>query len=113
MGLTVKQGDIYLANLNPVKGHEQAGLRPVLILQSDILNERLNTTIAAPITKNMLSKGFLTTIFLPRKTAGLTEDSLALLFQIRALDKTRLLKKMGKIDSSECRNIRKRLLLLF
>lgn len=97
----INQGDIYLANLDPVKGHEQAGLRPVLILQGNLLNSELNTVLIAPITSNMKLKGFMTTCFLPKSKTKLKKDSLALLFQIRAIDKTRLIKEVGHISKND------------
>ena len=64
---TVRQGDIFTADLNPVKGHEQAGFRPVLVLQNNILNANLHTVIIAPVTKNLRARGYLTTYFLDKK----------------------------------------------
>ncbi len=113
MGLTVNQRDVFLANLNPVKGHEQAGLRPVLVLQNDVLNERLSTTIVVPITKNLSNKGRLTTYYLSKDMSGLGEDSLVLLFQIRTLDKTRLLRRIAQIPSSEYKKIQHQLSFVF
>ncbi|MFA6917848.1 MAG: type II toxin-antitoxin system PemK/MazF family toxin, partial [Candidatus Gracilibacteria bacterium] len=91
--MKIEQGDIYMANLNPTKGHEQAGMRPVLVMQNDILNKNLSTVIIAPITSNLSSKGLLTTWFLSGKTSGLNIDSVVLLFQIRTVDKLRLEKQ--------------------
>ncbi len=113
MGLITKQGDIFLSNLDPVKGHEQAGLRPVLILQNDALNDQLNTVIVAPITSNMSLKGFMTTYFITRNFSGLAADSLVLLFQIRTLDKTRLLRKIGQITSLDSKKILNKLSFVF
>jgi mRNA interferase MazF len=55
--MRIEQGDIFLADLNPVKGHEQAGFRPVLIMQNNILNQHLSTVIIVPITANLKAKG--------------------------------------------------------
>ena len=84
---------IFWADLNPVKGHEQAGIRPVLILQNNILNENLSTILVAPITTNLKAKGFLTTYFLTKKESHLEHDSVILLYQIRTIDKQRLQSK--------------------
>jgi mRNA interferase MazF len=109
----INQGDIYLANLNPVKGHEQSGLRPVLILQCNLLNQELSTVIVAPITSNMRLKGFMTTHFLSKRTSKLKQDSLVLLFQVRTIDRSRLVKEMGHISAKEFVFIRGRMLRMF
>ena len=95
-----------MANLNPIKGHEQAGMRPVLIMQNDILNKNLNTVIIAPLTSNLNAKGFLTTWFLPKKTSNLNSDSIVLLFQIRTIDKMRLEKKVSTLSRIEFSKIK-------
>ena len=108
----IKQGQIYFANLNPIKGHEQGGYRPVLILQNDILNKFLNTVIIAPITKNLKAKGYLTTYFLNKKTSGLKFDSVVLLFQLRTIDKKRLINKVVFLNKEIMANIRAQLLFV-
>ncbi len=85
--MNIKQGDIFLANLNPIKGHEQTGTRPIIILQNNILNKNLNTIIIIPITSNLAAKGKMTTYFLEKNVTNLNKDSVALLFQIRTIDK--------------------------
>lgn len=109
----INQGDIYMADLAPAKGHEQTGLRPVLVLQNNILNRNLNTVVIAPITSNLQAKGFMTTHFLEKRKTRLKQDSLALLFQIRTLDKRRLKKEMGRISGREFAELRVKLTLLF
>ena len=109
----INQGDIYLVNLNPVKGHEQAGLRPALVLQNNILNRNLNTVIIAPITSNLEAKGLMTTYFLPKKKSKLKKDSVALLYQIRTIDKTRLKKEVGHIGKSDFMQIRVKMMRVF
>lgn len=109
----INQGDIYMADLNPVKGHEQAGLRPVLILQSNVLNRNLSTVIIAPITSNLQTKGFLTTFYLNSSVSKLPEESVALLFQLRTLDKRRLKKEMGHVSSKEFSKVKMKLGRLF
>ena len=107
----IKQGEIYFADLNPVKGHEQDGYRPVLILQNNLLNKHLNTVIIAPITTNLKAKGLLTTYFLPQKK--LKHDSVVLLYQIRTIDKARLKNRIFALSSYELANIREQLSLIF
>ena len=97
--MKITQGDIFLADLNPVRGHEQAGFRPVLILQNDILNENLSTVVIAPITKNLHAKGLMTTFFLYKKVSKLNHDSIVLLFQVRTLDKVRLTERISIIPA--------------
>jgi mRNA interferase MazF len=109
----INQGDIYMANLDPIKGHEQAGLRPVLILQNNILNRNLNTVIIAPLTSNVSAKGKRTTEFLPKKKTGLRIDSVALFFQIRTLDKSRLIKEVGHIGKKDFSQMRVRMMECF
>jgi mRNA interferase MazF len=109
----INQGDIYLANLNPVKGHEQAGLRPVLVLQNNILNRNLNTIVIAPITSNLEAKGLMTTYFLSGKESGLKKDSVALLYQIRTIDKTPLKKEVGHISKKDFSQIRVKMMRVF
>ncbi|MBI1961520.1 MAG: type II toxin-antitoxin system PemK/MazF family toxin [Parcubacteria group bacterium] len=107
------QGDIALANLNPTRGHEQAGFRPVLIMQANILNKHLSTVIIAPITTNLGAQGKLTTYLLAKDASGLDYDSVVLVHQIRALDKQRLEKKIASIPRDEFQKIREKLLFVF
>ena len=112
MELEIKQGEIYWVNLDPVKGHEQAGLRPVLIMQNDLLNKKLNTVIIAPITSNLEAKGLVTTYFLD-KNSGLRIPSVALLFQLRTIDKSRLEKRIGGVSREEFMEVKRQLGLVF
>ncbi len=109
----MQQGDIYLANLNPAKGHEQAGFRPVLIMQNNVLNSNLNTVIIAPITSNLKAKGKMTTFFLSKKTSKLKQNSVVLLFQLRTLDKTRLNKKILSLNKILFSEIKQQLNFVF
>lgn len=111
--MRIQQGDIFLANLSPVKGHEQSGFRPVMIMQNDILNKNLNTVIIAPITSNLNAKGKLTTVFLPKEKSKLDRDSVLLLFQIRTLDKSRLKKKLTTLKNQEFLRIKEQLKFIF
>lgn len=111
--MEITQGDIFLADLNPVKGHEQAGFRPVLVLQNNILNLHLNTVVIAPITSSLQLEGFMTTFFLDNKNSKLKKDSLALLFQIRTIDKSRLVKKIGELNQNNFSHLRVKLMRIF
>ncbi len=95
MDKKIRRGDIYFANLDPVVGSEQGGIRPVLIIQNNKGNKCSRTTIAAPITSKRM-QGFLPVhVFLTRKYTGLEDNSCVLLEQLRAIDKRRLLHKVG------------------
>ena len=109
----IKQGEIYLADLNPIKGREQGGIRPVLIVQNDLLNKHLNTVVIAPVTKNLKAKGLMTTYFLSKTISKLKLDSVVLLFQIRTIDKVRLLRKVSALNQQQLAQVREQLSLIF
>ena len=94
----VKRGEIYYADLSPVVGSEQGGLRPVLIVQNDTGNKHSPTVIAAAITSQINKARLPTHIELEAKSYGLTKDSVVLLEQIRTIDKRRLKERMGSLD---------------
>lgn len=94
----VKRGDIYYADLSPVVGSEQGGMRPVLIVQNDTGNKHSPTVIAAAITSQINKARLPTHIELEGRSFGLTKDSVVLLEQIRTIDKRRLKERMGKLD---------------
>lgn len=94
----IKRGDIYYADLSPVVGSEQGGMRPVLIVQNDTGNKHSPTVIAAAITSQIGKARLPTHIELEAKSYGLTRDSVVLLEQIRTIDKRRLKERMGKVD---------------
>lgn len=88
--MTVKRGDIYYADLSPVIGSEQGGIRPVLIVQNDVGNKFSPTVIAAAITSQKMKADLPTHIKLNAEFCGLAKDSIVLLEQVRTLDKKRL-----------------------
>ena len=96
----VKRGDIYYADLSPVVGSEQGGMRPVLIVQNDTGNKHSPTVIAAAITSQTGKAKLPTHIELNAQSVGITRDSVILLEQIRTIDKSRLREKMGRLDDS-------------
>ena len=96
--MIVKRGDIYYADLSPVVGSEQGGIRPVLVIQNDIGNKYSPTVIAAAITSQINKAKKPTHIELAAKDYGLNKDSVILLEQIRTIDKRRLREKIGRID---------------
>ena len=97
---SVRRGDIYYADLSPVVGSEQGGMRPVLIVQNDIGNRYSPTVIAAAITSQTGKAKLPTHIPLGGQSCGLTRDSIILLEQIRTIDKQRLRERMGKLDEA-------------
>jgi len=98
--VNIKRGDIYYADLSPVVGSEQGGLRPVLIVQNDIGNRYSPTVIAAAITSRLGKNKLPTHIDIYASEVGLAKDSIVLLEQIRTLDKRRLREKMGHLNES-------------
>ena len=101
----VRRGDIYYADLSPVVGSEQGGMRPVLIIQNDVGNKYSPTVIAAAITSRMGKAKLPTHIDVYADKAGLSRDSIVLLEQLRTLDKRRLKEKMGHLDEAVMRRI--------
>jgi len=95
----IKRGDLYLADLSPVVGSEQGGLRPVLIVQNDVGNRFSPTVIVAAITSQIEKSKLPTHIELKAGQVGLTRDSVILLEQIRTIDKRRLKQRLGHLDN--------------
>ena len=103
--MNIKRGDIYYADLSPVIGSEQGGLRPVLIVQNDVGNRYSPTVIAAAITSKISKAKLHTHIDVPGDDAGLAKDSIILLEQIRTIDKKRLKEKMGHLDDETMNSV--------
>ncbi|MBR2410191.1 MAG: type II toxin-antitoxin system PemK/MazF family toxin [Clostridia bacterium] len=111
--MTVKRGDIYYADLSPVVGSEQGGIRPVLIVQNDVGNKYSPTVIAAAITSQKYKTQLPTHISVNSGGCGLAKDSIVLLEQVRTIDKTRLKEHMGTLDTAEMTKIDKALSVSF
>ena len=104
----MKQGEIWLTDLNPVKGSEQSGTRPVVILSGNLLNTHLPLVICCPLTSKIKNyKGNI--VLKPNSDNKLTLDSEILLFHIRSLSKDRLLRKIGCITKSDLELLKKSL----
>ena len=103
--MSVRRGDIFYADLSPVVGSEQGGLRPVLIVQNDMGNKYSPTVIAAAITSKMSKTHLPTHIDIYADKVGLQKDSVVLLEQIRTIDKRRLKEKMGHLDENVMRAV--------
>ena len=97
--MIVKRGDIFYADLSPVVGSEQGGVRPVLVVQNDVGNKYSPTVIVAAITSQINKAKMPTHIELAGDEYGLSKDSVVLMEQIRTVDKKRLKEKIGHIDS--------------
>ena len=95
-----KRGDIYLANLNPFKGAEQGGTRPVLVVSNDIGNFFSELLLIAPITSQIKKKDQPTHVLL-KNVRGLSTDSIVCLEQIKGIDKLRILKYLGRISKEQ------------
>lgn len=111
--MLVKRGEIYYADLSPVVGSEQGGVRPVLIVQNDIGNKHSPTVIAAAITSQKEKNKLPTHIPLSAASCGLAKDSVVLLEQVRTLDKRRLKERMGELDSDSMSQVNNALSVSF
>lgn len=107
----MNRGDIYYADLSPVRGSEQGGIRPVLIIQNDIGNKHSPTTIIACLTTKCAEKHKLPTHILLSKDCGLPKDSMALLEQIRTIDKSRLTNRIGKLNEEDMHKVERALMI--
>ena len=100
----INRGDIYLANLNPYKGSEQGGKRPVIIIQNNVGNHYSPTVIVTAVTSRFFKKRALPT-HVPLDNEELEKNSLALLEQIRTIDKSRLIRKIGRVPEEKMTEI--------
>ncbi|SRR5690554_2266115 len=103
--MIVKRGDIYYADLSPVIGSEQGGVRPILVIQNDVGNKYSPTIIVAAITSQINKARLPTHIEITAPDYGLPKDSVVLLEQIRTIDKKRLREKIGKFDEDMMRKV--------
>ena|SRR3989344_8946692 len=97
--MEIIRGEIVVANLEPVRGSEQGGVRPVLIIQNDILNKYAPTTIIAPITSKIYTKEYPTNVIIKKEGFKMKLDSTILLNQIKTIDKRRIIRKIGSLDN--------------
>ncbi len=107
----IKRGEIYFADLSPVIGSEQGGVRPVLVVQNNVGNRYSPTVIAAAITSQLEKAKLPTHISLPADKYGLPKNSVVLLEQIRTLDKKRLKEKIGELPVTEMSKVNEALLV--
>lgn len=107
----IKRGDLFYADLSPVIGSEQGGIRPVLIIQNDIGNKYSPTIIASAVTSQLTKAKLPTHIEIEQGFFGLPKDSVILLEQIRTLDKRRLKEKIGMLDEDTMQKVDKAILI--
>lgn len=110
---SIRRGDIYYADLSPVIGSEQGGIRPVLIVQNDVGNKYSPTVIAAAITSKLNKSRLPTHIEVDAREYGLAKDSIILLEQIRTLDKQRLKERMGHLSDNKMTDVNRALFVSF
>ncbi|MCL2014318.1 MAG: type II toxin-antitoxin system PemK/MazF family toxin [Oscillospiraceae bacterium] len=111
--MSIKRGEIYYADLSPVVGSEQGGVRPVLIVQNDVGNKYSPTVIAAAITSQQDKSRLPTHIEINARGCGLAKNSVVLLEQVRTIDKKRLKERMGELDTGSMGKINNALSVSF
>ena len=107
----IKRGEIYYADLNPVVGSEQGGIRPIIVLQNDVGNKYSPTVIAAATTSRLTKAKLPTHIELTRENTPMPKDSVVLLEQIRMIDKSRIKEKIGELPPDVMQQINDALLV--
>jgi len=110
--MTPKKFEIWIANLNPEHGTEPGKVRPVVVVQTNLLNPVHPSTIICPVSTKTVPNVTLLRVHLPKKTSGLSSDSDILVDQIRAVDNRRLTKKAGKLTPAQCKQLQNNLHLL-
>jgi mRNA interferase MazF len=103
--MRIRRGDVVLVNLDPVIGKEQGRTRPAVVVQNDIGNEHSPTTIIAPITSKVYEKEFPTNVLLKKEGSCLPKDSTVLLNQLRTIDQSRIIKRLGSLDAEAMRRV--------
>lgn len=109
--MSFKRGEIYYADLSPVIGSEQGGVRPVLVIQNDVGNKYSPTVIVCAITSRLTKAKLPTHIEVKHGEFGLNKDSVILLEQIRTLDKKRLNERVGELDKPTMRKVERAALI--
>ena len=108
---TIKRGDIFYADLSPVVGSEQGGIRPIVVLQNNVGNKYSPTVIVSAITSQINKAKIPTHVELKANEYSLPKDSVLLLEQIRTIDKKRLKQKVGSLDKNKMKEINRALLI--
>jgi len=107
--MRIKQFQIWIADLNPRMGTETGKIRPVIVVQTDLLNKEHPSTIVCPITTNVKPDAEILRVHLKKSKFGLKEDCDIMIEQVRAIDNKRLLKKIGEIDNNTADQVRENL----
>ncbi len=107
--MKIKQFEIWIADLNPRMGTEAGKIRPVIIVQTDLLNKEHQSTVVCPITTNVKPDSEILRVHLRKSKFGLKEDCDVMIDQVRAIDNKRLMKKVGEVDSGTADKIRENL----
>lgn len=107
--MKAKQFEIWIADLNPTMGTEAGNVRPVIVVQTDLLNKEHPSTIVCPITTNVKPDSEILRVHLKKSKFKLKEDCDIMIDQVRAIDNKRLLKKVGEVDSDTAGKVRENL----
>jgi mRNA interferase MazF len=106
----MNRGDIFLANLNPSRGSEQAGIRPVVLVQRNTIGRFTRTVVVIPLTSNLRRAQIPGTVMIPAGQGGLTQDSVALCYQAVVLDNDRFIRKVGELPKPYIETLRQALI---
>jgi mRNA interferase MazF len=110
--MKIKQFEIWIADLNPRMGTEAGKIRPVILVQTDLLNTEHPSTVVCPITTNVKPESEILRVHLKKSKFGLKEDCDIMIDQVRAIDNKRLVKKIGEVDSSVREKIKENLKII-
>ncbi|MCH6233652.1 type II toxin-antitoxin system PemK/MazF family toxin [Cognataquiflexum rubidum] len=110
--MKVRQFEIWIADLNPRRGTEAGKVRPVIVIQTDLLNKEHPSTIICPITTNVKPEAEILRVHLKKAKFGLIEDCDVMIDQIRAIDNNRLLEKIGEVDRATAEKVKANLRIL-
>ena len=105
--MNIRRGEVWLADLNPVQGSEQAGIRPILLFQNNAINSFTTTVLSIPFTTNLRRAALPSCVRVARGEGGLTADSVALCHQLRVLDLSRLERRLGMLNLETIATIEK------
>lgn len=108
--MNLRRGDVWLADLDPVRGSEQAGKRPVIVIQNDQITRGTRTVLAIPLTSNVDRATLPSAVLIQKDEGGLQQDSIALCHQMKVLDKTRLTRRIGRLTTETLNEIESRVL---
>jgi mRNA interferase MazF len=110
--MKIKRFEIWIAEINPRRGTETGKIRPVIVVQTDLLNKEHPSTIICPITTNVKPEAEILRVHLKKSKFGLKEDCDVMIDQVREVDNKRLVKKIGEVDSDTAEKIRENLKII-